>query len=141
MLYYQERSGAGEPATIDLPFTYEGLKSFFAQKIKEDIEEHRKNPLFRLQHYLFEARHGELGLTTLCEVYRFARELEEQPKIEPKLMLLELRYEFNKRFARREEQLNLGHIVKVCNRVDQANEQLHQIIRELNRFWTAFLKE
>jgi hypothetical protein len=55
--------------------------------------------------------------------------------------LLELRHELSAKFAKREERLNLGHVVEVCSRVEQANEELHEIISEMNRLWTAFLKD
>jgi hypothetical protein len=75
VLYSQDRPGAGDPAGLELPLTYESLRSLFAQKIHEDLEEHKTNALFRLQLFLFETRHGELGLTALREVEDFSREI------------------------------------------------------------------
>jgi hypothetical protein len=36
--------------------------------MQEDLNKHKTNKYFRLQHFLFETRHGKLELATLHEI-------------------------------------------------------------------------
>jgi len=51
-------------------------------------------------------------------------------------MMLELQHEIEEKFAKREQQLNLSHVMDICTRIEEANTHLEEILSELSRFWS-----
>ena len=58
-----------------------------------------------------------------------------------KVLMLELQYEIEKKFVKREAQLNLSNVIDICTKVEIANENLGGMITEANRFWNEIKKD